>query len=247
MTYSLVADIYEPVEITSVLSSMINVNKLYLVDMDLGDYHWVGVDGKRYVIERKTANEIIADSGGRIDDQLRRYIHNGNVDEITLLIEGEVAEERGKAVGWTSTRKGYTSRRFAKPYKAVMSWLWSLQIQWNINIVYAQSMRESAQLIGDLVVKSHKPVHESLGPYPRVRNELKMPNTFVDTLMGVSTIEIQEKKTVRRRGIGEKTALKILTQYATPLDAMNAPWKDMVKLIGKETTAVFFAGVGRFS
>ena len=86
MTYSLVADIYEPVEITSVLSSMINVNKLYLVDMDLGDYHWVGADGKRHVIERKTANEIIADSGGRIDDQLRRYLLNDNVDEITLLI-----------------------------------------------------------------------------------------------------------------------------------------------------------------
>ena len=247
MTYSLVVDIYEPSEIASILSSMINVNKLYLVDMDLGDYHWVGADGKRHVIERKTANEIIADSGGRIDDQLRRYLLNDNVDEITLLIEGEVTEEKGKAVGWTSTKKGYNPRRFAKPYKAVMSWLWSLQTQWNINIVYSQSIGDSAQLIGDLVVKSHKPVHESLGPYPRVRNELKMPSTFVDTLMGVSTIEVQSKKVVRRRGIGEKTALKILSKYATPLDAMNAPWKDMVKLIGKETTAVFFAGVGRFS
>ena len=65
--------------------------------------------------------------------------------------------------------------------------------------------------------------------------------------MGGSTLEAQGKKTIRRRGIGEKTALKILTQYTTPLDAMNAPWKDMVKLIGKETTAVFFAGVGRYS
>ena len=64
MTYSLVVDIYEPSEIASILSSMINVNKLYLVDMDLGDYHWVGADGKRHVIERKTANESIADSGG---------------------------------------------------------------------------------------------------------------------------------------------------------------------------------------
>jgi ERCC4-type nuclease len=246
MMYSCLVDTYEPVEIENVLRSMISTQRLYLVDMDLGDYHWVGANGKRHIVERKTAHEIINDSGGRIDDQLRRYISNDNADVVTLLIEGEVTNDRGKSVGWSDTRRGYRSRTYAKPYKAVMAWIWSLQTNWNINIVYSENMAESAMLIGDLVVKSHKPIHQSLGPYPHVRNELKMPSTFVDTLMGVSNIEVQGKKVVRRRGVGEVTALKILAVYSTPLDAFNAPWEDMVKVIGKETTAVFFAGIGKY-
>ncbi len=248
MNYSLIIDTYEPVVIEEVLLKMISTQRLYLVDMDVGDYHWVGADGKRHIIERKTAHEIINDSGGRIDDQMRRYISNDNVDVITLLIEGEITEEKGKSVGWSSTRRGYKSRTYAKPYKAVMGWLWALQSQWNINIIYAENMHESAMLIGDLVVRSHKSVHESLGPYPRMKNDLKMPSTFVDTLMGVSNIEVdpKTKKVTRRRGVGEITAIKIMAVYTTPLDAFNAPWEDMVKLIGKETTAVFFAGIGRY-
>ena len=252
MTHSILVDTFEPVEIEAVLMSMLAPMRQYLVDMDMGDYYWVSPQG-RYLVERKTSSEIIADSGGRIDDQLRRYINNENVDLVTLLIEGEITEAPGtnKSIGWTQTGRSHgklQARNFAKPYNAVMGWLWSLQTQWNIKIVYSEGMIESARVIGNMVVKSHQPVHTSLWPYQNRRADLKMPSTFMETILGVSNLEVdpKTKKYVRRRGVGEKTALKILTHYSTPQDAFNAPWADMEALVGKETAAVFFAGIGRY-
>ena len=241
--FAVIQDIFEPMEITRVLSTSITVHRQYLVSLGLADYYWDS--GVKDTLERKTASELLGVIGGRLDTQLLKYLNSA--DRVSLLVEGMITPAvGGGCIAWHKNGSMFVPvskwvRKKREPivykthYVAVMAYLFSLQTNWGINVMWSGDMESSAQLIGSIVANSQKPTHTSLSPYNRDRRKKpQVADPLVETLMGIGGAKI-----------GETTAKKILTHYPDPYHLYIEDKEVLEKILGKSLTTRILDGIGR--
>jgi hypothetical protein len=241
----LVMDVFEGhakgKDIEGELSKFLTVVRQNLVPTGLADYFWMGLDSRRYTLEHKTATELLADMGNRLEDQLRK--NTQNADDVGLIWDGVLTPtEDGKGCyPWHFSAKNPKIMVRGKPrnksYQAVMSYIWSLEHN-GISVYNVPDWKTMCRAISEFVYNTLKAEHKTLQRYVKTKPIILDPDLsedqrgYVRTLMGISGARI-----------GEATAKKILVEYGTPFNFLVSELGD-----GSIGDAVFrnaMRGIGR--
>ncbi len=201
----MLVDVYEPEFFREGLKDIGKVLK-----METGDYVWSGVDGCRYAIERKEANDLVnsARSGGRLADQVRRMITTYDVP--IILREGYVRSLGDNRIQVPKKEGGLGPINF--PYTALENMLLEAQMA-GIFIVQTTSQHGTLNQIRSLYKWSMEETHQWINSRSR-SGELRLHrNNQIHLLMGLPTV-------------GEKTAADLLEYFGSPIAVFQALWRN---------------------
>jgi hypothetical protein len=193
----ILVDIHEPINIILLLKQSVEVSKGSFNQMGLPDYSWIAGDGLTDGISRKQAGEVLGDLDGT-EVQLRKDMEHTR--RLALLIENPfspcVHNNKPGTVVWIPAKDGKLLRqghKFGTPYSRVYSWLDKLDKS-GITIVQTFNWECSAMVIPLLYKNSCDPESTVLNRYIKRRVRLEERNRHVETLMGVSGVNIGEVK-----------------------------------------------------
>lgn len=239
---TIVLDIFESQIMEEELSKTLRVVRHNLVHEGLADIFWVAYGGHRITLEHKTAEQLLAEMGKRLDDQLRRY--TTQVEEVGLVVDGIVTPVEGKPQCYIWDVKGNTPHlkyRWVKGKRQVMvsnhsfqklyAYIWQLD-KAGITTYLFPTTNALCLGVSAMVYNSMKEEHSTLKRYHRTRPILWTPDPYVGTLMGVSGAPI-----------GERTARRLLDKYGTPFKTFLSDGSDWP--LGPKLYEAVMKGIGR--
>ncbi len=237
-------DVFESPDFEALLARNLTVVRMNLVPTGMGDVvwfsdHWIS-------LEHKDMQQVLAEMGGRLDDQLRK--HTQHVDEVGLVFNGfatPVPNKRACYV-WERDKKGefrrkgrydkttkrYTPIEFGRSWEELQAYLWRLD-KMGITVYQAPDLPSLCLAISAFVYNSFKPEHKTLERYNKTKPIMWEPDPYIETLMGISGARI-----------GEVSAKKLMEAYGTPYRAFLAQ-EDSKWPLGKVAYQLFKKGIGR--
>lgn len=239
-------DIFESSDMEKLLSQTLTVTRMNLVPTGMGDIvwncgHWVS-------LEHKDIQQVLAEMGGRLDDQLRK--HTQHADEVGLIYNGFATPVPGKRAcyvwersktGDTFQKKGrynpktkkYVPIEFGHSWEELQAYLWRLD-KMGITVYQAPDLSSLCLAVSAFVYNSFKAEHKTLERYVKTKPILWKPDPYVETLMGVSGARM-----------GEISAKKVVEAYGTPYRAFLAQEGDGKWPLGKIAFNLLKKGIGR--
>lgn len=204
-------DIFEPVEIETLIQQVVPTTRGPFNSHGLPDYHWIAIDGHRIGVSRKQANELM---GGldAAEEQLRKDMVS--VDEMLLLVEGifssalmapnfyDNSHNRATATSpippqgrnlqqaiqtWKLSKDYkyfYRDRKYYGSISGVYAWLDVLDKK-GITTVQTAYWIDTAIVLGAIYNSSQKKEHTTLQRYIKQKITPKPHNHHVETLMGI--------------------------------------------------------------
>ena len=232
---TIIQDVFEPTEMATYLSSVLNVHKQNLVPLGLADYYWDC--GKRTTLEHKTAAQFVRESGARLDSQLNKYL--SNADDIGIVVDGFITPSpNGATIVWMRRGKYFVQQQtIDKDFNATTAYIWSLQ-QMGIPVFQFADLYSMAMGIASFVYNSLKPDSQHKTLKKHIRPQVFHPDPKVETLMGTSSGE-------RGGLVGEVTGLKLIQAFGTPFGVYTAKWDNLVDIMGEARAAKFLRAIGR--
>ena len=207
-----IVDVFEQQRIADELSkNNLTIMRQNLVPLGVGDIFWMGLDGLRFSWEHKTIEQALAESGQRLDDQLRK--HTQHADIVGLCIDGIAVPGVGHSGCdiFEPSRKNpkilVKTKKHPKTFEGLMSFFASIST-FNIRIMYGYPDYISmCRAIAQMVYHSLTAGHKSLQHVVKTKPVLFEAQQYVETLMGLENAKI-----------GEQTAKKILLTHKTPFN-----------------------------
>ncbi len=230
----LVVDVFESQRVADALAKTLHVERMNLVHIGVGDFYWV--TDHRISLEHKSMEQVIAEMGGRLDNQLRK--HTQHAEEVGLVIDG-LATPRYDKPGCHIWRKAKAGTVFVKhrtvntSYEALQAYLWRLDKE-GITVYQAPDVPSLCSAISAFVFNSLKDENKSLRRYVKTKPIVWEPNPLVETLIGISGAKI-----------GEATAKSALEYFVTPYRLFNAEKDEIVGVLGEVTASRILRAIGR--
>lgn len=244
-------DVYEPVEIESILKQVVPTIRMSLNHSEDGfaDYLWYACDNHRIQVERKQVGEILAGLD-EVEEQLGREINNG-VEETILLIEGVGAPVAGNSRATHTYIRPKSSNRdllvggktYNVNYIGLQAWKSQLD-KAGITIVETFDWEATALTLIALYNNSQKTEHTTLRRYIKEHITVHPYNEHVLTLMGIRGVNLGEaraKALIERYG----TVWYTLSQSAEDLAETLVGEEGKQKRLGLVTAKKIFHAIGR--
>jgi ERCC4-type nuclease len=240
--YPIIVDIHEPDEIKLYLKKTLDVIVRNNEPEGFSDYYWNF--GQVIMWERKKGGELVSEIGNKLDEQLLKYQGAHPNAIICILQEGMVTPTPdNQCQTWKKMqRKGQKQftwvrdRIIHSEYTAYRAYLFAREME-GIPVIFTEDERDTALALSSMVYNSMKSSHEGLranSPLKRKRKkgETQQKNTFITTLL-------------TNKGIGEKTATRLMTEYGTPWDIYSLPFGILAEFEGQRIATIIFEGIGR--
>jgi len=240
---TILLDIFEPVEIETLVQQSVPVTRLGLNGKGYADYLWHAFDGHRVQVERKQIDEVL---GGmdKVEEQLRRELSSG-VEETILLIEGFCEPIAGLKIATQSWRKAKDKRilvpghQYNVSYTGFQAWLYQLD-KAGVTIVRAFDYTATAMTLVALYQSAQDPKHKTLRRYIKDRIYIESHNPHIINLMSI-----------KGGGIGEEKAKALIDRYGTFWYTVNQDAEELAetlvgeKRLGMKSVQRLFKAIGR--
>ena len=200
------------------------------------DYLWPGVVGIQQV-ERKTWNELLADTGS-VEVQLRRQMQAHPDVRLMLVVEGVATSAPQGSITFARSVKSqrpvfYASKTYARPIQTVYAWLY--QVEKFIEVHHTSCFEETMGLIVALYKADQRVDHTTFERY--IRQVEFHPNPQVQRLLGMG----------EGLGIGPTRAEALIRKFGTVYNVLKASTQELAEVegIGAKLASQLLRGVGR--
>jgi len=190
-------DTFEPVELELLITSSVPTIRASFNSKGLPDYNWIAIDGHRIGVSRKQAGELLG-SLDATEEQLRRDIIK--MDEMYLLTEGvygpTIVSGKPGMQEWLPTKDNKFLRpghKYRVSSMSVHAWLYQLDKS-GITCIPTFNLADTATTLVAMYNNSQKLEHNTLQRYIKPKIRIEPWNQHVLTLMGISGVELGEKK-----------------------------------------------------
>jgi len=225
-------DIAEPEELTRLLATAVELQRVNLNKTGYGDYVFTTSDGVLIQIEREPASAIVSDAVSIEQEIMRHY----QKDSYTILIqEGVVLPvSEGCEIYTFKTGHFHLSRFLLKPYAQYIAWRHQIE-EAGIEYMDSPSLEATAIIISAIYRNSQKLEHSTLRRYRKPLTGWR-PNPYITSLMGLEGA-----------GLGEKKASMLIDKFKTPWGVFTASMEDICTIqgFGRETVKNIWASIGK--
>ncbi len=210
------------------------------------DYYWLNFESKESMRERKQIGEAISDIDA-VDEQMQRHLHN--CDELELIAEGVAMPTPDGVQTYKISKDGrffrpdYQFKNQPQLWARWEAFKWDLWHDCNIAVIETNSWEQTAHHIVTSFKQSQKPNHHTLKRYTHEY----MPKWITQEHIKEWKRNPHIDNLVRLKGlrIGEVTATKLIKRFDTFFAVMNAPYAELVGVMGGKFAEQFLKGIGR--
>lgn len=235
-------DTFEPIDIYQLmLPSVPTLIIESLNAMGYADYMWLDILDKRRQWERKQLSELLSDIDA-VELQLNKHLETA--DEVTLVVEGVGIPTAYGVQTYKPSKDGKFFRRDYAFTKQPALWAYYEAWKWSMEHIVGVEVRETFTLEGTAhaIVASYKqsmkPEHTTGNRYIREHTPPFHPNIHIDNLCRLKGLD-------GGTGIGPVLAEKVIKEYGTFWQAINAPKGNLIDILGRKTTEKLFDTIGR--
>lgn len=228
-------DSNEPAEMQQLIGQVIQITRLALNEAGWADYRWYDCSNSPVHVERKTWHEVF--DIDRVEDQLARHLKRQPHARLLVVLEGVgLSNMVGSTIFRPTTghkRLFVPSRENMKPMQMVYSWLY--QVEKYCEIYQTSCLTETAKALVAFYRSDLKPDKEHTVFRRHIKKVEFRANPQVTMLMSIAD------------HIGEDRAVRLIKQFGTLLNVLQAEPKELmaVKGIGAKIVTDLLRKVGR--
>lgn len=229
-------DVHEPSLILTTLQKSFNAVKMPNEPRGFADYWWN--NGKIQMWERKQSRELLGAIGKKLDTQLLKYKTKHPDAGIGIIQEGLITPaENGYCQLWRKTKSRGKNPRFIYvkgpevpvEYVSYRAYLYRREME-GFPVIITEDEWDTAITLTAMVYNSVKKEHMGLNRYVVAKVDIRDPYTSL--LMA-------------HRGVGKKTAEKLVETFKTPWRLYTASFDAVRKASSKRVASFIYKDLGK--